>query len=210
MTPAPADMADTAAKPVLSRRQRRKGRGRDFLAMQAGGQAASLEIARAAKAEKRAARIKAKVEGGLSARAIAKARKENPAKRSRAWRYMLAEQITGGQYSAAVEYADLHRRCQDTKVSSYGDTRGGGDGSGVSEAQLAALRKLKAAERALDAMELPIRALVDAVCFMDIAASDFMRDIELDPNKGLPLLRLGLNELARLWRMPVKRAASGD
>ncbi len=177
--------ADVAAKPALSKRQR-------------------TERARQIKAEKRAAAIKAKAAGGITARIAAKARRENPAKRSRAWRYMIGGQIDGAEYSAAVEYTDLCHRCRDTKVSSYGDTRGGGDGSGVPEAQLAALRKLRAAQAALDALELPTRALVDAVCIDDWSAPDYMREWGLDQNKGLPLLKLGLRELARLWRMPVK------
>lgn len=192
MTPAPADMADTAAKPVLSKRQR-------------------TEKARQIKAEKRALAVKAKLEG-VTPKAMHEARKariENPAKRSRAWRYMVAGQIDGAEYSAAVEYADLVMRVRDTKVGSYGDNRGGSDGGGVPEAQLTAVRKLRAADAALGKLELPAQAVVYAVCVDDWSASDFLREYGLDANKGLPLLRLGLRELARLWRMPARRARSG-
>ena len=188
MTPAPADMADTAAKPVLSRRQR-------------------TAKARQIKAEKRAAIIKAKLEG-VTPKAMHEARKariENPAKRSRAWRYMVAGQIDGAEYSAAVEYADLQMRIRDTKVGSYGDSRGNGDGSGeVAEAQVTAVRKARLADAALDRLEPPTRAVVYAVCVDDWSAPDFLREYGLDANKGLPLLRQGLQELARLWRMPAK------
>lgn len=188
MMSATADTADTAAKPVLSKRQR-------------------TERARKIKAEKRAAAVKAKMEG--MPRPVAKSgEKVKPAKQSMAWRYMVGGQIDGAQYSAAVEYADLCLRCRDTKVSSYGDTRGGGDGSGLSEAQMTALRKVRTANDALEALELPTAAVVYAVCVDDWSAPDYLREYRLDPNKGLPLLRLGLDELARLWRMPVGRRST--
>ena len=189
MMAAMADTADTAAKPVLSKRQR-------------------TERARKIKAEKRAAAISAKAAGGITARIAAKARRENPAKRSRAWRYMIGGQIDGAEYSAAVEYADLVLRVRDTKVGSYGDNRGGGDGGGVPEAQITAARKLRTADAALAALELPAASVVYAVCVDDWSAPDYMREWGLDPNKGLPLLKLGLQELARLWRMPVGRRST--
>lgn len=196
--------ADPSTKP-----RRRKGADAELKAMLRQGrrdaerQAEALAIARAAKAEKRRARIATRQ--GEKALPKAKAgEKSRPGKGSMALRYMATGQIDGAQYSAAVEYTDLHLRCRDTKVSSYGDARGGGDGSGISEGQMAALRGVRDADRALSQLELPTAALVYAVCVEDWAASDWMRDIGLDANKGLPLLRLGLSELARMWRLPVK------
>lgn len=188
MTPAPADMADTAAKPALSRRQR-------------------TAKARQIKAEKRAAAVKARLEGHKTVPRVT--RRENPAKGSRILRYHLAGILDGAQYSAAVEYADLYRTCLDVKVASMGDTPRGGSSGGatVLDRRIAARQKLNRANEALERLEPPTAALVEAVCIHEWDASGWMGDIGLSMAKGVPLLRLGLDELARLWNMPRKRRA---
>jgi hypothetical protein len=188
MTSAAADMADVVVKPALSKRQR-------------------TERARKIKAEKRAAAIEAK-RGRKTVPKIT--RRENPAKGSRILRYHLAGILDGAQYSAAVEYADLCRTCQDVKSASMGDgARGGGGGSDVLDRRIAARQKLARANREMEKLEPPTAALVEAVCFHEWDASGWMRDIGLSVAKGIPLLKLGLDELARLWGMPRRRKGAG-
>ena len=188
MTPA---ASDTAARPALSKRQR-------------------TEKARRIKAEKRAAAVAEKQATHRTRPKITK--RENPAKGSRILRYHSSGILDGAQYSAAVEYADLCRTCLDVKVASMGDSPRGGSQSGagatVLDRRIAARQKLARANAALERLEPPTAALIEAVCFYEWDASGWMRDIGLDGHKGVTLLKLGLDELSRLWRMPRKRVPS--